>query len=124
MILIDTTLWIDHLAHPDERIRELLARRIVLIHPFVIGEIAVGRLRNRDSVLDGLHSLREAVVAEPDEVLSFIVRHQLEGTGIGYVDVHLLASVRLTPGLKLWTRDKPLKSIAERLGVAADIRAH
>ena len=95
------------------------------MHPFVVGEIACGNLQDRSSVLELLQDLPAASVAESDEVLHFIERHALHGKGIGYVDVHLLASVALTEGATLWTRDKRLYAIAEGLGRAfQDSTAH
>ncbi len=88
------------------------------MHPFVVGEIACGNLRDRASILELLQDLPAAVVAEGEEVLGFIERHLLHGKGIGYVDVHLLASVALTEGATLWSRDKSLRRVAAALGCA------
>ena len=88
------------------------------MHPFVIGEIACGSLRDRSLILELLLDLPAAVVAEGSEVLGFLERHALYGKGIGYVDVHLLASVALTEGARLWTRDKRLHAVAHALGRA------
>ena len=113
MILVDTSVWVDHLRKGDSQLADLLERGAVVMHPFVVGEIACGSLTDRSSILELLQDLPTAVVAESEEVLGFIERHGLHGKGIGYVDVHLLASVALTEGARLWTRDK-------RLSVAAD----
>ena len=94
------------------------------MHPFVVGEMACGSLRDREPILELLQDLPAAVVAQSDEVLQFIERHDLHGTGIGYVDVHLLASVALTEGAKLWTRDKKLRVVAQGLGCAYQDTAH
>ncbi len=94
------------------------------MHPFVAGEIACGSLRDRNSILELLQDLPAAEVADSDEVLQFIERHVLHGKGIGYVDVHLLASVALTEGAKLWTRDIKLHRIAVALGCAYTEAAH
>ena len=118
MILVDTSIWVDHLRRGDARLTALLESASVLIHPFVLGEIACGSLADRETVLDLLQDLPAAVVADADEVLVFIERHQLHGKGIGYVDVHLLAAVALTEGAKLWTRDKRLRAAAQALGYA------
>lgn len=118
MILVDTSVWVDHLRRGDARLAEMLERGAVVIHPFVIGEIACGTLSSRSTVLDLLQDLPAAVVAASEEVLGFIERHVLHGQGIGYVDVHLLASVALTQGAKLWTRDRRLRVAAEELGSA------
>ena len=121
MILVDTSIWVDHLRSGEEGLVRLLDQGLVLIHPFVIGEIALGSLRQRALILDLLQSLPRAGVASDDEVLGFIERNALWGFGIGYIDAHLLAAVRLTPGSNLWTRDKRLASAATRLSLAADI---
>ena len=125
MILVDTSVWMDHLRRGDVKLAELLERGLVGIHPFVIGEIACGSLTDRTSVLELLQDLPMAVVADSDEVLGFIERYGLHGKGIGYVDVHLMASALLTDQTKLWTRDKRLKVAAEDVGCAyQDDRAH
>ena len=111
MILVDTSVWIDHLRRGDAQLVNLLERASVIMHPFVVGEIACGNLRDRASILELLQDLPAAVVAEGEEVLGFIERHLLHGKGIGYVDVHLLASVALTEGATLWTRDKSLHAL-------------
>jgi len=90
----------------------------VLAHPFVIGELALGNLRQRELILAALQDLPQSVVASDPEVLRFINQQALHGLGIGYVDAHLLASARLTPGGALWTRDKRLRAVADRLGLA------
>lgn len=118
MILVDTSVWIDHLRRGDAQLVNLLERASVIMHPFVVGEIACGNLRDRASILELLQDLPAAVVAEGEEVLGFIERHLLHGKGIGYVDVHLLASVALTEGATLWTRDKRLRRVAAALGCA------
>jgi hypothetical protein len=91
----------------------------VLAHPFVIGELALGNLRQRQRVLSALQDLPQSVMARDIEVLRFIDVQSLYGFGIGYVDTHLLAAARLTPGGSLWTRDKRLDAVARRLGLAA-----
>jgi predicted nucleic acid-binding protein len=118
MILVDTSVWVDHLRAGDAGLAVLLQRGLVCGHSFVIGELALGNLRQRVDILSLLRDLPPAVVARDSEVLGFIEAHGLAGCGIGYVDAHLLASVRLTLGGKLWTRDKRLLSVAERLGLA------
>lgn len=119
MILPDTSIWIDHFRSADRRLSALLAAGAVVAHPFVIGELALGHLSPRASVLDALAKLPTARHADEREVLRLIEVHGLAGTGIGYVDVHLLASTMLTPGTALWTRDRRLAALGERLGVAA-----
>ena len=118
MILVDTSVWVDHLRRGDARLRDLLENASVLVHPFVLGEIACGSLSDRALVLELLHDLPMTSVAEADEVLRFIDGHRIYGKGLGYVDVHLLAAVALTPGARLWTRDKRLHAIATSLGQA------
>lgn len=120
MILVDTSIWIDHLRASDARLVRALEERRVISHPFVIGEIALGNLRQRDLVLSLLRQLPAARVATDDETLAFISAHDLAGFGIGYVDAHLIASVILTPGSQLWSRDRRLRDLALRMGVASD----
>jgi hypothetical protein len=119
VILVDTSVWVDHLRAGDEALAGLLGDSEVLAHPFVIGELALGRLRQPELVLGALQDLPQAEVATDREVLHFIDRHALSGLGIGYVDAHLLAATRLTKGASLWTRDKRLLAAAQRLGLAA-----
>lgn len=118
MILVDTSVWVDHLRRGDAGLATLLDCASVLAHPFVIGELACGRLADRATVLGLLRDLPSATVAEFDEVLVFIERHGLHGKGIGCVDAHLLAAVALTNGARLWTRDKRLQALAQGLGCA------
>ena len=124
MILVDTSVWVDHLRRGDPGLVDLLERSSVVMHPFVVGEIACGSLSDRESILELLQDLPPAIVADSDEVLQYIERHVLHGKGIGYVDVHLLASVALTEGAKLWTRDMKLHRIAAALGSAYPDAAH
>jgi predicted nucleic acid-binding protein len=119
VIIADTSVWADHLGLPDSPLIQLLEGGYIIMHPYVLGELALGTLPQRRLMLAEWRSLPEAVVAEPEEILAFIDRHDLAGTGIGYVDVHLLASTRLTDCL-LWTRDKRLALVAQRLGLASE----
>lgn len=119
MILVDSSVWIDHLRKEDERLVELLAAEEVLGHPFVTGEIALGNLKRRETVLADLRDLPQAAVATEDEVLDLINRLPLFGRGIGYVDAHLLAAVRLTRDATLWTAEKRLRAASAGLGLAA-----
>lgn len=119
MILVDTSVWIDHLRAGDSTLSDYLNRGSVLSHPFVIGEIALGSLQQRALVLGALQDLPQAVVASNAEVFSLIAEQRLFGLGIGFVDAHLLGAVLLTPGSRLWTRDKRLAGVAEQLGIAA-----
>lgn len=118
MILVDTSVWIDHLRSGDNRLVTLLQASDVLAHPFVAGEIALGNLKQRHTVLAALANLPQARVANDSEVLHFIDRNNLAGSGIGYIDAHLLASARLDTGTKIFTRDKRLRTVAVRLGLA------
>jgi hypothetical protein len=118
VILVDTSIWIDHFRKGEPELARLLAAARVLVHPFVICEIALGHVKRRARVLSDLAMLPSPVVAENDEVLAFIDRVNLSGTGVGYVDAHLLASVTLTGGAKLWTRDGRLAAVATRLGLS------
>lgn len=118
MILIDTSVWVDHLRVGDQVLAGLLGSGMALTHPFVVGEMALVNLRQRESILDALADLPHASIASDAEVLHFIGRHALSGRGIGYVDVHLLAGVRLTAGALLWTKDKRLNEVAAQLGLA------
>lgn len=118
MILADTSVWVAHLRAGEVVLAGLLDAGMVLSHPFVIGELALGHLRQRGVVLQALADLPRANVAEDTEVLYFIERHAMSGRGIGYVDAHLLASVMLTPGAELWTADKRLHGVATQLGLA------
>ena len=123
MILVDTSVWIDHLRIGDKVLTALLNSGRVLVHPFIVGELALGNLRQRQVILDDLQNLPAANLATDQEVLHFIDRHGLAGRGIGYVDAHLLAATRLTTGSSLWTRDKRLLRIAELLELARGLSA-
>lgn len=119
MILVDTSIWVDHFRSRDAGLTALLGANQVLTHPFVVGEIAMGDLSRRSLILGDLDDLPTVVVATDAEVRSLIERAGLFGLGIGYVDAHLLAAVRLTPGARLWTRDKRFAQTAARLNIAA-----
>ena len=121
MILVDTSIWIDHLRQSSERLVQLLDTGQVLAHPYVIGELALGSLHNRNAVLDALQNIAQAPVATDNEVLHLIETNALYGIGIGYIDAHLLASARLSPGTMLWTRDKRLLDASTRLGLALSV---
>jgi hypothetical protein len=119
VILVDSSIWIDHIRAPHELLATLLARHEVIVHPFVIGEVALGSIRNRNAIIASLEELPSAELATDDEVLRLIEQHRLYGRGIGYVDAHLLAATRLTPATALWTRDRRLRDIAAKLRLAA-----
>ena len=118
MILVDTFIWVEHLRRGLPRLVTLLQDGEVLIHPWVIGELACGNLRNRSQVLELLQGLPAATVASDAEVLHLIERDRLMGRGIGYVDAHLLASARLSH-CRLWTQDRRLADVAQEQGLAA-----
>jgi len=118
MILVDTSVWIDHLRRHNNALAKLLHAGMVLTHPIVIAELALGNLRQRAVVLAALLDLPRANVGTDAEVLHFIDHHGLSGRGVGYIDAHLLAAVRLTPGAEMWTKDKRLQGVAAHLGLA------
>ena len=117
MILVDTSVWVDHLRSGVPLLTNLLQEGEILIHPWVIGEIACGNLRNRQQVLDLLLGLPTALVASDSEVLLLIERGNLMGRGIGYVDAHLLAAAKLSR-CGLWTQDRRLAAVAQEQGLA------
>ena len=119
MILVDTSVWVEHLHIANQNLAALLNGGQVLAHPFVIGELALGNLRPRDPFLSDLRELPQAIVAEDEELIRLIDRQALFGRSIGYVDAHLLAAARLTAGSRLWTRDRRLQTVAIELGLAA-----
>lgn len=117
MVLVDTSVWIDHLHRADQRLVRLLLDNVVVCHPLVIGELALGRIRDRATVLGLLHGLPQSVTATHAETLALIEHAELAGAGLSIVDVHLLASIRLTPGTQLWTRDRRLARVAAAHGI-------
>ena len=123
MMLVATSVWIDHLRQGDAALIAALDTGRVLRHPFIVGELACGHLRSRAEVLGLMQSLPKISVATDQEVLYFIDSQALMGRGIVYVDAHLLASVRLS-GTHLWTRDKRLHTIASDLGLAQPEMRH
>lgn len=124
MVLVDTSVWIDHLRKGDAALRAALQAGQVLMHPFVIGELACGNLNNRAGLLALLRDLPSAPVATDTEALGFLDRHALMGRGIGYLDVHLLASTALANPARLWTRDKRLAKVAGYLNLTYQPQAH
>jgi predicted nucleic acid-binding protein len=117
MIIPDTSIWIDHFRQGLQAVAGLADRADILLHPFVLAEISLGSLPNREWTLRLLRRLIRAEVAHEDEVAALIEHQRLFGTGLGFVDVHLLASTRLTGGSLLWSKDRRLAEAAERLGV-------
>ncbi len=118
MILVDTSIWADHLRRTEPELTGLLNIGAVLTHPFVIGEVALGSIPRRDFLLQAFDNLPKATVASTEEVRRFIEDHALYGRGVGYIDIHLMASVVMMPETELWTRDKRLRAIAEQFGLA------
>jgi predicted nucleic acid-binding protein len=114
MVLVDTSVWVSHFRETNDNLAELLNNGEVVCHPFIIGELACGNLKNRTSVISLLEALPMAFVVEHEEVLAFIEGHNVMGKGLGYIDVHLLAAALLT-GISLWTLDKKLDNVAEEL---------
>jgi predicted nucleic acid-binding protein len=117
LILVDTSVWSDHFKAPVPGLEELSRGAQILGHPFITGELAVGHLRNWAGTLDTLRLLLQAKVASEVEFLTLISSEGLAATGLGFVDIHLLASCRITPGTMLWSRDKRLARYADQLGV-------
>jgi predicted nucleic acid-binding protein len=117
MILLDTSVWLDHLRRGDALVVQVLESGQACAHPFVIGELACGNLKSRVQVIELLRALPQLSSAADDEVLYFIDRHKLMGRGIGYVDAHLLAATVIAAA-RLWTRDRRLRDVAAGLGIA------
>lgn len=118
MVLVDTSVWIDHLRNREPLLVKLLQSNSVLCHPFVRGELALGNLPQRQTILGLLDNLPQAPVVFADEINPFIETHALFGLGIGFIDVHLLGSAQLAINAKLWTRDKRLLAVASRFNLA------
>jgi len=114
MVLVDTSIWVTHLRQGSRQLEKLLMNAEVMSHPFIIGELACGNLKNRNEILSLLQSLPMTPTIEFDEFLFFIDQNHLMGKGVGFVDIHILASAQLT-GIPLWTADKRLKSVANQL---------
>ena len=121
MILVDTSVWIDHLRTGDDELVQQLNNNSVLMHPFVLGELACGNLNKRREVLTLFKGLPGSPVATDDEVLFFIEQHKLMGRGIGYIDTHLLAAVALNSSARLWTRDKRLRAVGDSLSLTYEM---
>ena len=117
-VLVDTSIWVHHLSRGNLELVELLESGEVLCHPFVIGELACGSIRNREEVLGLLATLPQTSVADNNELMDLMEEHRLYGRGLGWVDIHLLGSGLLS-SCKLWTADKALRDAARRLGIAA-----
>ncbi len=117
MVLVDTSVWVFHLRHGHAHLQELLEKGEVVCHPFIIGELACGSLKNRHEILSLLEALPEAMMAQHEEVLRMIENRRLMGVCLGYVDVHLLASALLT-GAPVWSEDSCLMTAASKLDIA------
>ena len=120
MILVDTSIWIDHLRSGEPALATALEDGRVLMHPFVLGELACGNLKNRSEMLRLLGGLPAAPTATDPEALALIERRALMGRGIGYIDVHLLASTALADDARMWSRDRRLAGVAAELELAFD----
>ena len=116
-MLVDTSVWVDHFRRGNPRLAKMLLDGEVLCHPFVVGELACSRVAQRREVLSLLVKLPQCETANHEEVLAFVESNRLAGSGIGWIDAHLLASAKLA-GTVLWTRDKRLALLARRLGIA------
>ena len=117
MVLVDTSVWVEHLRQGAPGLEGLLAEGEVVCHPFVIGELACGNLRNRREILSLLRELPALDAVGHEELLLFVDGHRLMGRGLGLVDVHLLAAA-VVDGTPLWTRDRRLRDAAQGLGIA------
>jgi predicted nucleic acid-binding protein len=116
MILVDTSVWINHFRHPDPVLFALLDAEKIVTHPFVLGELSMGSQPKR-STLKSLFQLDHSIMATDAEVLHFVAKHKLNGVGIGYLDAHLLASAQMTPETLFWTSDKRLAFAAATLSL-------
>ncbi len=117
MVLVDTSVWVGHLRKGNIGLEKLLNNGNVMSHQFVIGELACGNLKNRTEILTLLQALPMAPLAQHEEVMQFIENYRLTGKGLGYIDMHLLAS-SLLAGISIWTLDKKLREIASKLGIS------
>jgi predicted nucleic acid-binding protein len=121
MILADTSIWVDHFRSGDDELRKQLMNQSILMHPFIVAELALGSLPQRTTILAYLEQLPSARVARLDEVRQMVEGRALYSRGIGLIDAHLIASVLITPSTKLWTRDKRLSGVARSLGIHAKL---
>ncbi len=121
MILADTTIWIDHLRRHNAQMRGLLNSGQVLMHPFIVAELALGSFRDRAGTLAALDAILKVRVAQLSDLRQMIEAHRLYAKGVGLTDAHLVASCLIAPGTKLWTRDKTLRAVAQALGIDAGL---
>jgi hypothetical protein len=117
MVIVDTSVWVSHLRAGNVTLERLLNKGSVICHPFIIGELACGNIRNRSEILSLLQALPMAIQAEHEEIMEFIEHNQLMGKGLGYVDIHLIASAILT-GVPIWTFDKMLDQVSSQFGLS------
>lgn len=117
MVLVDTSIWVDHLRYGDDSLSQLLIQGLVFCHPMIIGELACGNLQNRSELISMWQNLPAPTEASHQEALYLLESRLLMGKGIGYVDLHLLASCLLTTHTQLWTRDKRLATVAGSFGI-------
>ena len=121
MILADTSIWVDYLRSRNPEMEERLSRGQIVMHPFIVAEMALGSLHNRRTRLDEMESLLEVKVAQLHEVRHMIEAHTLYSKGIGLTDAHLIASCLMTPGTQLWTRDGNMEKVAKALGILVNL---
>mgnify|MGYP006143393469 CR=1 FL=1 len=121
-VLVDTTVWVAHFQQTEPQLVRLLNEGCVLGHPFVLGEMALANLQDRERILSWMADLQPTVLASPSEVLELVELRELHGQGLGYVDTHLLASVLLSPGTTLWTRDMQLLRVVKELALQPPIQ--
>jgi predicted nucleic acid-binding protein len=124
MILVDSSIWIDHFRTGDMHLYALLKAEKIIIHTFVVGELSLGHMPRYDDIMTMLTDLPTIPIADDAEVRHMIRSNKLFGKGIGYVDAHLLASLLLSPRHTLWTRDKRLHGMASAFGVAMPSHLH
>jgi len=118
MILVDSSVWVDHFRSSSSQLTHHLDEAEVLSHPFIVGELVVGTLRGVHPVVRAMREMPQALVASHTEFMIFLEQHKLSGLGLSFVDVHLLAATALTPDAALWTRDRRLHQAAVRIGLA------
>lgn len=121
MILADTSIWVDHLRNNNPEMVRRLSRGQIAMHPFIVGEIALGSLHNRRKRLDDMDALLEVNVAQLHEVRPMIEAHSLNSRGIGLTDACLIASCLITPGTQLWTRDNAMENVGRSLGIPVNL---
>lgn len=121
MILVDTSIWIDHLRKPDSGLQKLLESGEVVTHPYVVMELALGSIAKREEVISNLSLLPQSQVGEPAELFALIEKRSLYRKGIGVIDLHLIASALIDSSISIWTRDKRLGEIASSLGIRSDL---